>query len=75
MKYNRNYLLIRIKNCCRDDLYVEKGTIPHTDKEGRDHGFGLATVSECAERLDGEMLCYTDNKNFVLDVMVSRGAF
>ena len=54
---------------------MEKGTIPHTDKEGRDHGFGLATVSECAERLDGEMLCYTDNKNFVLDVMVSRGAF
>lgn len=71
MKYNRNYLLIRIRNSCRNDLNVEKGTIPVTDKEGHDHGFGLATIQEAAQRLDGEMLCYTENGNFVLDVMIS----
>lgn len=71
MKYNRKYLLIRIKNKCRDNLYVEKGTIPVTDKEGYDHGFGLASIKEAAERFDGGMLCYTENGNFVLDVMVS----
>ena len=75
MKYNRNYLLIRIRNKCRKDLYVEKGTIPATDKEGNDHGFGLATVKEAAQRLDGEMFCYTENGNFVLDVMVSCQSF
>lgn len=48
MKYNRNYLLIRIRNSCRNDLNVEKGTIPVTDKEGHDHGFGLATIQEAA---------------------------
>lgn len=75
MKYSRDYLLIRIKNRCRDDLYVEKGIIPNTDKKGHDHGFGLATVQEAAERLGGEMFCYTENGNFVLDVMVSRQSF
>ena len=52
-------------------MYVERGTIPATDKEGRGHGIGLATVQEAAERLDGEMFCYTENGYFVLDVMVS----
>lgn len=72
MKHNRNYLLIRIRNRCRDDLYVEKGTVPATDKEGLDHGFGLVTVKEAAQRLDGEMFCYTESGNFVLDVMVQE---
>lgn len=75
MKYNRNYLLIRIKNRCRDELYVERGTIPATDKKGHDHGFGLVTVKEAAERLDGDMACYTEGGNFVLDVMIPCGAF
>ncbi len=70
MKYNKNYLLMRIRNRCRDDLHVEKGMIPDTDKEGHDHGFGLKTIQEAAHRLDGEMFCYTDNGRFVLDVMV-----
>lgn len=71
MKYSRDYLLIRIRNSCRDDLHVEKGTVPATDKEGHDHGFGLVTVQEAAQRLDGEMFCYTENEKFVLDVMIS----
>lgn len=70
MKYNRDYLVMRLRNGCRDGLYVEKGTIPATDKEGHDHGFGLLTVREAAARLGGEMFCYTENGNFVLDVMV-----
>ena len=75
IKYNRNYLLIRIKNRCRDDLYVEQGTIPASNKEGRGHGFGLATVKEAAERLDGESFCYTENGSFILDVMVPCHSF
>lgn len=71
MKYSRAYLLIRIRNRCREDLHVERGTMPSTEKEGKDHGFGLLTIREAAERLEGEMFCYTDNGNFVLDVMVS----
>ncbi len=70
MKYSRDYLIIRIKNKCRGDLYVEKGTVPGSSKEEKGHGFGLSTVQDAAERLHGEMLCYTDNGNFVLDVMV-----
>lgn len=70
MRYNRDYLLIRIKNRCREGLYVEKGMLPATSKKGADHGFGLSTIQEAAEKLGGDMLCYTDNGSFVLDVMV-----
>ncbi len=70
MKYSRDYLVIRIRNRCQEDLRVEKGAIPPSSKGGREHGFGLATVKEAAERLGGDMLCYTENHNFVLDVMV-----
>lgn len=75
MRYNRNYLLIRIRNRCRDDLYVEQGELPATDKEGLDHGFGLAAIREAAERLDGESFCYTEDGDFILDVMVPCRAF
>ena len=70
MKYNKEYLLIRIKNRCRKELHVEKGTVPHSEKGGKDHGFGLLTVQEAAKRLEGDMLCYTDQGQFILDVMV-----
>lgn len=71
MKYGGGCLGIKIRNRCREELHVERGTIAPTDKEGWDHGFGLATIQETAERLDGEMFCYTEKGNFVLDVMVS----
>lgn len=70
MRYHGAYLLIRIKNRCRDDLYVENGSIPATDKEGHDHGFGLAAIEEAAKQLDGDMFCYTESGYFVLDVML-----
>lgn len=70
MKYNRDYLVIRIKNRCRKELHLEKGTLPPSSKGGSEHGFGLHTVKESAERLGGGMLCYTEDDNFVLDVMV-----
>lgn len=70
MKYSRDYLVIRIKNRCRKDLHVEKGTLPPSSKGGSNHGFGLGTIKESAERLDGDMLCYTEKQYFVLDVLV-----
>lgn len=70
MKYNKNYFLIRIRNRCRENLHVERGSIPATDKEGYDHGFGLVTVKEAAERLGGEMFCYTEDGSFLLNVML-----
>ncbi len=72
MKYSKDYLIIRIKNRCQDGFHVEKGTIPATRKEGKDHGFGLLTVQEAAERLNGGMFCYTENGSFILDVMVQK---
>ena len=70
MKYKKKNLIICVKNSCRDDLYVEKGTIPQTDKEGCDHGFGLPTIMEASERLSGDMMCYTKDGSFILEVMI-----
>lgn len=55
-------------------FFIEKnpfpGTVPATGKAGLDHGLGLQIVQETAERLGGEMFCYTEQGSFVLDVMV-----
>lgn len=70
MRYHRDYLLIRMKNRCPDGLYVERGTTVPTSKTGTGHGFGLPAIQEAAERLGGNMSCYTEDGYFLLDVMV-----
>ncbi len=75
MKYNRDHLVMRIRNKCREDLHMEQGTLPVTDKEGSEHGFGMITIKEAAQRLNGEMFCYTEDGNFVLDVMIPCSSF
>ncbi|MBD5524031.1 MAG: ATP-binding protein [Lachnospiraceae bacterium] len=54
---------------------MAQGEIPTTDKDGLDHGFGLATIEEAAKCLEGESFCYTEDGDFILNVMVSRRAF
>lgn len=75
MQYNREHLLIRIRNRCRKGRYVERGKLPETDKEGRGHGYGLRSVQEDAERLSGDMACYTEDGYFVLDVIIPCRCF
>lgn len=70
MRYKRDYLLIRIRNRCDSGLQVEKGELPHTTKGGMDHGLGLLTVQDYARRMGGELLCYTEEGFFLMDVMV-----
>jgi len=70
VRYKQDYLIIRIKNTCRKELLVKKGEIPHTSKNGTEHGFGLKSIKEAAEHLNGEAFCYTEEGNFVLDVML-----
>ncbi len=70
MKYSKDYLVIRLRNRCREGLHVERGTIPPTGKTGRGHGLGLTSIREMAEKLGGDMVCYTEKDCFVLDVML-----
>lgn len=70
MQYNRDRLLIRIRNRCREERHVEQGKLPKTDKEGQGHGYGLRSMQEDVEQLAGDMVCYTENGYFVLDVMI-----
>ncbi|MDO4618907.1 MAG: GHKL domain-containing protein, partial [Clostridia bacterium] len=70
MKYNKDYLIFRLRNRCREDLVVEKGNLPGTEKQEKGHGYGLKSIKETAEALGGDMVCYTENNCFVLDVMV-----
>lgn len=71
MRYYRCYLLIRIKNRCPDNMHVERGTEVPSSKAEKGHGFGLPAIQEAAGRLGGDMVCYTENGYFVLDVMVA----
>ena len=75
MQYNKEHLLIRIRNRCREGRNVEQGKLPDTDKEGQGHGYGLRSMKEDVERLSGDMVCYTENGYFVLDVMIPCRSF
>ncbi len=70
MGYSKKRLTIRMKNTCSSALHVEKGTIPSTTKKGADHGFGLQTMLEAAQKIGGDMMCYTENGYFVVDVLL-----
>ncbi len=70
MKYNKDYLIIRMKNRCQKGLQVDRGTLPDSSKGEAGHGFGLLTVKEASERLGGDMVCYTEDGNFILDAMI-----
>ncbi len=70
MRYNKDYLVIRIKNRCKNNLCIEEGNLPKSTKGGAEHGFGLRTIQEAARKLDGEMTCYTKRGMFILDVMI-----
>ena len=70
MGYSKKRLTIRMKNTCSSALHVEKGTIPSTTKKGADHGFGLQTMLEAAQKIGGDMMCYTENGFFVVDVLL-----
>ena len=56
MRSRGDWLIIRIKNRCREDLHVGKGTFPFTYKTGPLHGFGLMTLVDAAERLGGVLI-------------------
>lgn len=75
MQYNREHLLICIRNRCRKERYVEQGKLPETDKEGQGHGYGLRSMQEDVERFSGDMVCYTKNGYFVLDVIIPCRCF
>lgn len=75
MQYNREHLLIRIRNRCQEGRYVDQRKLPETDKEGQGHGYGLHSIKEDVERLSGDMVCYTENGCFVLDVMIPCRSF
>ncbi len=70
MQYKKDYLILRLRNRCRPGLTVKKGTLPTTAKKEKGHGYGLLSIRETAEALGGDMVCYTEQNDFVLDVMV-----
>ena len=77
MKYNRNYLLIRVRNRCRNDLRMERWGDRECPWDQEENGgeFGLAMVKEMVGQLGGDMFYYIENGDFVLDVMISSQSF
>lgn len=72
LRYKGAYLLLRVRNRCTHGLIVERGSFPSTTKREAGHGFGLTTIRATAEKLGGNAICYTEDGNFILDVMLKR---
>ncbi len=66
------YLLLRIRNSCSPSLLIPQGTIPSSTKTESGHGYGLATICQTAESLDGTAVCYAGEGQFVLDVLIKH---
>ncbi len=70
MQYRKDFLILRMKNRCRKTVHVRRGELPKTQKKGREHGHGLLSIRETAESLGGDMLCYTEQDCFIVDVAI-----
>ncbi len=68
LRQKGKYLLIRILNSCDNSLVIMQGHIPQTTKQEPGHGYGMQTIFQTAEKLNGSAVCSAENGIFTLDV-------
>lgn len=70
VKCSRNCLMIRIKNRCTNNQPEKKHPVLRTGRKEKGCGLGLTGIQKIVEKQNGVMLCYSENDNFVLDVLI-----
>lgn len=63
----QNRFLLRVSNSFGGVIEEAEG-LPVTEKEGKEHGYGLSNIQQAAKRRGGSMDYRTENAYFVLDV-------
>lgn len=63
----QNRFLLRISNSFNGVIRKTDG-LPVTEKEGREHGYGLSNIQQATKRMGGSVDCRVENGFFVLDV-------
>lgn len=70
VKCSRNCLMIRIKNRCTNKQPEKKHPALRTGRKEKGCGLGLSGIQKIVEKQNGVMLCYSEDNNFVLDVLI-----
>lgn len=63
----QNHFLLRVSNSFNGVINETEG-LPVTEKEGKEHGYGLSNIIRAAQRRRGSASYHTENGYFVLDV-------
>lgn len=70
------FLVIAMENTCRTELsYDSAGRIMTRKKNRREHGFGLANVRDCVERLGGSLTLSRSGEHFCAEVALPLKEF
>lgn len=67
----KNLLSIHLENYCARELRFENG-LPITIKEDKNiHGYGTKSINAIVKKYNGNVIMYTENDMFYLDIMFS----
>ncbi len=71
LRYQRDYLLLRVENPVSDDLSPEQRLKLESGKSGTRHGWGTRIVRSIAEKYDGMVKYSVKDGKFYADVMLA----
>lgn len=68
--YEKNLLMIRIRNYCEEKLKLQDGIPISTKQDKNYHGFGLKSIQYTAEKYGGGIVCQNFDNYFVLQILL-----
>ncbi len=68
--YEKNLLMIRVRNYCEEKLEFRGGLPVSTKKDKNYHGFGLKSIRYTAEKYGGGVVCQNPDNYFVLQILL-----
>lgn len=68
--YEKNLLMIRIRNYCEEKLEFQNGLPISTKNDPNYHGYGLKSIQYTAEKYGGWLVCQNPENYFVLQILL-----
>jgi hypothetical protein len=65
-----NFFFLKITNPIPDNVTIINNTVPTSKKDKKNHGIGLSSINNIAEKYSGYIKVYTQDSKFVLEVIL-----
>ena len=70
----RQFILIRIENCCSQNIVILDGVMKTTKVDVHNHGYGIKSIRYSVEKYGGVMTISSNNNWFILNIMIPFGS-